>query len=139
MKTNIHASCIDLSGRGVLITGASGSGKSDLCLRLIMEFGAKLVSDDRTYLKIIKDKLVATSPKILQGLLEVRGIGIIKQPFCKQTSINLVINLVNKHEEVERFPEESFFEFDNYKIRSFNLYAKDASSPAKVLAALLLV
>ena len=52
---NIHASCVFIKQKGILILGDSGSGKSDLCLRLIMEFGAKLVADDRVDIKIEKN------------------------------------------------------------------------------------
>ena len=45
---NIHATCIALNNRGILLTGASGSGKSDLALRMILEKGAVLIADDRT-------------------------------------------------------------------------------------------
>lgn len=139
MGTNIHASCVDLSGQGILLFGPSGSGKSDLSLRLIMEFGAKLVADDRTNLIIKDNELIASAPTILEGLIEVRGIGIINLPFCKQSKIKLAINLVSDKETVERLPKEDFFEFKNKKIRCFNLNGKEASAPSKILSALTLV
>ena len=139
MGTNIHASCVDILGQGLLITGMSGSGKSDLCLRLIMEQGAKLVADDRVNLRLYQEGLSATAPTILQGLIEVRGVGIISFPFCKQTSIKLVINLVKDFEQVERMPEQKFFEFRGKQIRCFDFCGKDSALVSKVLAAMTLV
>ena len=133
---NIHASCVSIKQKGILILGDSGSGKSDLCLRLIMEFGAKLVADDRVDLKTEKNTVIASAPKILKGLLEVRGVGIIKLPTKTKTQIDLVVSLVNKQEDVERMPECEFFEFNAIKISKIKLFAKEASAPAKVLAAL---
>jgi hypothetical protein len=72
----VHASCVLLGGKGVLLLGASGSGKSDLALRLIHE-GATLVADDRTVLKVAKGAIMAAAPTTTRGLMEVRGLGII--------------------------------------------------------------
>ena len=133
---NIHASCISIKQKGVLILGDSGSGKSDLCLRLIMEFGAKLVADDRVDIKAEKNTVIASAPKTLKGLMEVRGIGIIKLPIKTQTKIDLVISLVNKQEDIERMPEYEFFKFGSINIPKIKLFAKESSASAKVLAAL---
>ena len=75
-EANVHASCVAIGNKGVLLLGPSGAGKSDLALRLIDE-GAHLVSDDRTILFIAKGALHARAPA--SGLLEVRG-GIIALP-----------------------------------------------------------
>lgn len=132
---NIHASCIKLKGKGVLIIGDSGSGKSDLCLRLITEFKAKLIADDRVDVQEYKGKLIASAPKILKGLLEVRGVGIIKLPFFNSCAIDMVVNLTNNFAEIERLPPSNFFEIYDIKVPQFNLYGKDISLPSKVIAA----
>lgn len=135
MRANVHASCVEINKKGVLIYGPSGSGKSDLALRLIMERGAKLVADDRVNLQILKGKISATAPTILEGLLEVRGVGIVKLSFVK-VNLCLAIRLVDKREMVERFPESEVYEFSGVKIPQISLYAFDASTPSKILAAL---
>lgn len=135
MKTNVHASCVEINKKGVLIYGPSGSGKSDLALRLIMEQGAKLVADDRVNLQILKGKISATAPTILEGLLEVRGVGIVKFPSVS-TDLSLAVRLVEKREMVERFPESETYEFGGVKIPQISLYAFDSSTPSKILAAL---
>ena len=135
MKTNVHASCVEINKKGVLIYGPSGSGKSDLTLRLIMEHGATLIADDRVNLQVLKGKINGVAPKILEGLLEVRGVGIVKFPSVS-TNLSLAVRLVEKREMVERFPESETYEFGGVKIPQINLYAFDASTPSKILAAL---
>jgi len=93
MKTvNIHASCIAIGKRGILILGDSGAGKSDLALRLIDD-GAALVSDDRTEIYVSRSILHARAPKTIAGLLEVRGLGIVKLPFVKSVPLALAVQL----------------------------------------------
>jgi len=72
----VHGSAVALHGRGVLITGASGSGKSSLALTL-MAFGATLVADDRTELWTQDDAVWARAPETINGLIEARGTGLL--------------------------------------------------------------
>ena len=72
----VHASTVALDGRAVLISGPSGSGKSDLALRLL-DRGFALVSDDQTVVKKQGDALLASAPPSIAGKMEVRGIGIL--------------------------------------------------------------
>lgn len=89
---NIHASCVAIGARGVLLLGPSGAGKSDLALRLIDQ-GAKLVADDRTILFTVKGALHARAPASIQGLLEIRGVGIVQLPVRAKVQICLVVRL----------------------------------------------
>lgn len=134
---NIHASCISLDGRGILFLGASGAGKSDLSLRLITSFGAKLVADDRVDIKITDNKVIASAPDILKGLLEVRGIGIISLPLQDSVEVNLVVNLTTA--PLERLPEKSFYEIAGVSLPQISLNPFETSASAKVLAALSLL
>ena len=111
MRVNLHATCIRVgragsalgapANAGVLILGQSGAGKSDLALRLIA-LGATLVADDRTDLAVLRGRLVASAPKPIAGLLEVRGVGIVKMPHARDVAISLVVELTRK---VARLPE----------------------------------
>ena len=65
----VHASTVALDGRAVLITGPSGSGKSDLTLRLL-DRGFALVSDDQTLVRRVDDQLIASAPPTIAGKLE---------------------------------------------------------------------
>ena len=87
-----HASCVAWQGHGALILGQSGAGKSALALQL-MAFGADLVSDDRTELLAEADALTARAPATIQGLIEARGVGLMRVPFVPQAEIALVIDL----------------------------------------------
>jgi serine kinase of HPr protein (carbohydrate metabolism regulator) len=71
----LHASCVAIKGRAVLIEGRSGEGKSDLALRLI-DRGAVLVSDDQTICQRRDGVLHATPPATIAGKIEVRSVGI---------------------------------------------------------------
>src|SRR3954454_8456456 len=72
----VHASTVAIDGRAVLVTGPSGTGKSDLALRLL-DRGFTLVSDDQTIVKKDGNRLLASAPPNIAGKLEIRGIGIM--------------------------------------------------------------
>ncbi|MCF7731733.1 MAG: HPr(Ser) kinase/phosphatase [Akkermansiaceae bacterium] len=75
-SVTIHGCMVDMRGTGVLIIGQSGSGKSETAIGLI-ERGASLVADDMVRVKYVGDELVASSPALSRGFMEIRGIGII--------------------------------------------------------------
>lgn len=132
---NIHASCVDINGRGVLIIGKSESGKSDLILRLIDQ-GANLVADDRCDIFPENQTLIAQAPENIKGLIEVWGIGIVKMPFIERTYIHLIVNLVER-EQTERMPDDNKNQ-DLYgiSIKEISLYPFDTSATAKIRLAL---
>lgn len=105
----MHASCVSLDGRAVLILGASGRGKSGLALRL-MGFGADLVADDRTclYLEDGGDgpRVLADAPLALRGLIEARGIGLLTAEAVGPVPVVLVVDL--DQTEVIRLPERQY-------------------------------
>ena len=83
-----HGSCAARSGHAVLILGASGAGKSDLALRLLGR-GFVLVADDQV---VVQDGRASPHPS-LAGLLEVRGIGIVRLPYQERVPLALVVAL----------------------------------------------
>ncbi|WP_374441494.1 HPr kinase/phosphorylase [Stella sp.] len=99
----LHATTVAVAGVGVAITGPSGSGKSDLALRLI-DGGARLVADDQTLVARRADLLTARAPPAIAGLLEVRGIGIVRLPSLAEAELRLIVAAVPPA-EVERMPE----------------------------------
>jgi HPr kinase/phosphorylase len=128
-----HATCIVVDGCGVLIRGPSGSGKSDLALRLIDE-GAALVADDYCQLSMADGRLVATCPAAIKGKLEVRGIGIVSRPVNERCTIGLVVDLMDKH-LIERMPENPATTVEGVTIACFAIDPFCASATAKVRAA----
>ena len=89
----LHATTVAIDGGGLLILGPSGAGKSSLALRLV-SLGAALVSDDRTRLTIVDGELRATCPNAdLLGLIEVRGVGVLRAPALPSAVIRLVADL----------------------------------------------
>src|ERR1700760_1068946 len=104
-SANIHASCVAIKGKGVLILGESGAGKSDLALRLIDE-GAKLVADDRVELYAAQSALCARAPKSIAGLIEVRGLGVIALRCRKSIALALAVKLGTT---AKRLPDPAFY------------------------------
>jgi HPr kinase/phosphorylase len=98
-----HASCVDFNGRGVLILGASGSGKSSLALACI-SLGAVLVGDDYVDLNIQNGAIVAQRPPNIAGMIEVAKVGILNCVFIERTKLALVIDM--SQSEVERLPPQ---------------------------------
>lgn len=99
----LHASCIAHRGRGLLILGASGSGKSALAFQM-MAFGAMLVADDRTLLRDEGGRIVADAPEALRGLIEARGIGILRARAHGPVDLALAVDL--DRVEPERLPPD---------------------------------
>lgn len=97
----IHANCVALNGRGLLILGASGAGKSSLSLEL-MSRGFELVADDKTCLEVRDGKVFANAPDALRGLIEARGIGILNADYVRDVPLHLVVDL--DQDETDRFP-----------------------------------
>ena len=87
----LHASCVAVEGRGILVLGPSGAGKSALAIRLIA-LGAGLVSDDRTLVVAEAGQLTATCPNpAMQGLIEARGLGILRAPVVDRVALALAV------------------------------------------------
>lgn len=114
----------------MLLRGPSGIGKSDLALRLI-DHGAVLVADDQVLLERDGDRLLASPPEMLAGLLEVRGLGILKFPYQIAAQIRLVVNLVEL-DEVVRLPETATEDFLGISLPLRTLSAREPSAHTKV-------
>lgn len=138
-KNLIHGSAVainagDAGPSAVLIRGFSGRGKSDLAFRLI-GLGASLISDDQVSLDRRLNKVFAEPVENIRGLLEVRGIGLMKFPVAGPTLLKLIVDLVPR-EDVPRLPERTTVDIMGVPILSLKLHAFDSSTPFKVMKAI---
>ena len=129
----LHASTVAAGGRAVLISGPSGSGKSDLALRLL-DRGFTLVSDDQTIVKRDGERLVATAPPTIAGKLEIRGIGIVEVEHLSDVPVALIVEL---RSDIERMPDDSRERLIlGVNVPLISIDALTASAPSKVAIAL---
>jgi HPr kinase/phosphorylase len=130
----VHATAIAIAGSAVLLRGPPRAGKSDLALRL-MDGGARLVADDQVKLRRKGDRVVVGSPAVIAGLLEVRGVGIIRVEALEEAPLDLLVDLVPPA-EVERLPDSRFEDVLGVSIPLIGLAAFEASAAAKLRLAL---
>ena len=131
----LHASCVVLNERAVLLAGPSGIGKSDLALRLIDE-GAQLLSDDQTQLQCENDVLIASPPSAIEGMIEIRHVGLAHMPFVARAPVALYVELLALNDTPERLPEHEPIFFLDHPVQRLRLPSFAASTPAKIRAAL---
>ena len=124
-----HSTSVVIEDLGILIRGQSGSGKSDLALRLI-DSGATLISDDLTICKKIGDYLYLYPHSKTKGLLEVREIGIMTVPYVENIKLNLVVELVE--EKFERIPRVMNCSILGLKFPKIKIFGKSSSAVAKI-------
>ena len=129
----VHASTVALDSRAVLISGPSGSGKSDLTLRLL-DRGFVLVSDDQTIVRREDDRLIASAPPTIAGKLEIRGIGIVEMDHVDGIPVALLVELTS---DIRRLPEDDRERpILGVSLPLVGIDAMAASAPSKVALAL---
>lgn len=126
----IRGSCVALGEAGVLLRGESGCGKSDLALRLIHD-GARLVSDDYVAVTVAGQDVLASPPDAIRGLIELRGVGLVKVPFRESVALALVLDLLPPF-RVHRLPESRTTDILGLPLPLFALAPFEASAAAKV-------
>lgn len=143
----LHASCVSIGANGILIRGKSGSGKSDLALRLMDEPGygisddltrAALVADDQVEIRKSGNALLASAPEILQGLLEIRGLGIVRCAAIPSARLALVVDLDGHADRLPGFGGQTVG-FLGLSLPVLYLSSALASAPARVRAALAII
>ncbi len=130
----IHATSVALDDDGVLLSGPPGSGKSDLALRL-MDAGASLVADDYTRLSEGDGALHAAPPDNIAGLMEVRGLGVVRQPYRASVPVRLLVTMAPAH-AIPRLPDPSTESLMDHDVPSVAMDAAAPSAVARVRLAL---
>ncbi len=142
----VHGTCVALGGRGALLRGAPGSGKSDLALRFLSLFGsgmggnahhASLVADDQVLLFRVEDGIQARAPRSIKGRMEVRGVGIVDVAHQSASSLVIIVDLVAA-QDVPRLPPDPLgYEFlHGVALPVLKLNPFELSAPNKLKLAL---
>ena len=126
----LHATAVDIAGKGVLLCGPSGGGKSDLALRLV-DRGASFIADDQIELTLRRRGIHAAAVSSMRGYLEVRGLGLTSLPVMGGTFVALIVDLVPP-EDVPRLPQASSRLLLGKKIPLLKLNAFELSTPIKI-------
>lgn len=141
MSERVHATCVALrhgrTWRAVVLRGPSGAGKSDLALRLI-ETGWRLVADDQTELSRRGKAVMASAPARIAGLIEARGLGIVKvgrDQLVRRAAVALLVDLA-KPERIDRLPEPASESVLGIDLPVVSLAPFEASASAKLRLAL---
>jgi HPr kinase/phosphorylase len=130
----MHATAVAIDGRAVLLRGPSGSGKSDLALRLI-DAGARLVADDQSELRRCGGALLVRAPAPIAGLFEVRGLGILRLDTLAEAPVGLVAELVMA-ERIDRLPPRRAEVILGVAVPLIEIAPFEASAAAKLRLAL---
>lgn len=123
----LHATCIRAFNKGMLFVGPSGSGKSDLALQLL-GYGAQLVADDVTILSEHHDQVIASSPEETLGLIEARGVGLLKASMAPRVAVTCLVDLGQT--EIQRLPEPKFTSVLGQSLRVFHKPEKGSFAAA---------
>jgi HPr kinase/phosphorylase len=126
----VHATAIAIDGGAILLRGPPGAGKSDLALRLI-DGGARLVADDQAELRRDGSRVWVSAPAAIAGLIEVRGIGILRLDALAEAPLVMCVDLVPAA-EIERLPQLRFAELLGLTIPLVAVAAFEASAAAKL-------
>lgn len=135
----VYGTCVALGGVGALLRGPSGSGKSDLALRFVLDappwIEAALVGDDQLLVESIDGRLIARPPAIIAGKIEVRGLGILALPYRAEAEVRLLVDLTEP-EGVPRLPEPRTGMLAGRALPLIALAPFEASAPLKLRLAL---
>lgn len=130
----VHGTAVAIAGGAVLLRGPSGAGKSDLALRLI-DGGARLVADDQVLLHRDGERVLTRAPVSIAGLIEARGIGLLRIEPLDQAPLVLIADLLPS-DQIERLPEANFETLLGIDVPLLALAPFEASATAKLRFAL---
>ncbi|WP_424928432.1 HPr kinase/phosphorylase [Amaricoccus tamworthensis] len=111
---SVRGTAVAFDGRGLLILGATGSGKSGLAIRL-MARGAMLVSDDRVELRQAGAQVAMRAPDAIRGRIEARMLGLLSVDVCDDAALQLVVDL--DQESQTRMPQPQYITYLGSSVR----------------------
>jgi HPr kinase/phosphorylase len=126
----VHGTAVAIEGEAVLLRGPPGAGKSDLALRLI-DGGARLIADDQATLQRADNRILVRAPAAIAGLIEVRGVGILRVDPVDEAPLALIVDLVPAA-AIERLPDDRFEAVLGLAIPLIALAPFEASATAKL-------
>lgn len=146
MSETVHGTAIAFGNHGVLLRGPSGAGKSGLALRCLALTGGgglpelpgvpRLVADDQVAVDVRNCSVFLSAPPVIAGLIEVRGVGIVRLPMLESARLALVVDLVARN-DVERLPEAGrTAQVAGVTVAALRLDPGEVSAPLKLLLAL---
>jgi HPr kinase/phosphorylase len=126
----VHGTAVAIDGEAILLRGPSGAGKSDLGLRLI-DGGADLVADDQALLQRSGARVMVRAPDTIAGMIEVRGVGIVRVGAVAEAPLALIVDLLPSG-EIERLPESRFDMVLGVAVPLISLAPFEGSAAAKL-------
>lgn len=139
MTTNYHCSVLEIGGTGILIDGASGSGKTSLVFGLVERsevngYEAHFVCDDQALLRQDGESLIAEAPSTIAGKIELRGFGILDISHKPSAAIDVVFRLV-KEDEVERMPSPEIVQLQSVTLPLVKIPMQHEARSARIVMA----
>lgn len=139
-RTNLHGTAVRLGDLGILIRGPSRSGKSALALSALrraegLGLSAGLVSDDQVMVRCAGGQVLVDAPASIAGMIEVSGVGIVRETAAGETALSLVVDLADP-ELIDRLPDEASADIAGVPVRRVLLPRREAAFGADVLVSL---
>lgn len=142
MTRNVHGTAIVVGERGLIFLGPSGIGKSMMaftCLAIARRAGAfsTLISDDQVFLDQKDDRIVATCPPSITGLMELRGSGIVRMDHVQSAPLDLAVHLVSSPGAERLPPENEHWQIEGFSRLPLVRISNTAADPLAVIGALM--
>lgn len=132
-QEKVHATAVAIDGKGILIIGSSGSGKSDLAIHLI-DRGAILISDDQVIVSRKQGKVTLNPPANIAGKIELYSLGIHEVEYASDLPLVMVVRLVDKS---DRYPlDRQTYQILDFHLPLITLDSYRSTAPIKVEMAL---
>lgn len=136
---NHHACALEINETGILIKGASGSGKTSLMLGLLERatlenMNAFMITDDQVFLKREHNSLIASAPQAIAGMVELRGYGIMEKCHKPSSNLDLVVE-ITEDKRIDRMPEKKYYIFEGLKLPMLEVPLRHENQAVRIIFA----